>query len=163
MKSRISFDCEPKMENILGVAFLMSLAWFFTTLLIHDLIKRMLGLPADAGYRDGREDMMSAVMLPFFAFVPLILSGAFIAAENLWRRRSIRQTRVIYGALSLALLFWCWWSLRVSLSYGYGNRFHGYAITDTIQAAAYASICFPFALACACLLLSIMRRAPAQI
>ena len=152
----------PKIENVLGVAFLESLAWFSTTVVMHDLLKRALSLPADAGYRDGPEDMMAAMLLPFFMFIPLIVAGALQGIEVWWRNQRELHARLAYLALSGLLSFWCWWSLNTSLSYGYGNHFHGYRITDTVQAAAYASICFPFAVACACVLLAMLRRAPAS-
>ena len=163
MNSQRSTRREIPTETIVGVALLSGaiiIAWFGTTLLIHDLLKRALEIPADAGYRDGDEDMAYAMLLPFFLLVPFIVARVLWGIEVWWRNGRQLPARLVYLALSLALLIWSWWSLNTSLSYGFQNRFHGYRITDTIQAAAYASIGFPLALACACVLLALLRRAP---
>ncbi len=162
MKWRISFNWKPKGEDAFGVAFLVSLVWFLTTLAFHCLALRTFDLPNDAGYRDGDEDMMSAYLLPLVCGMPLWITLTALCIENSWRRALFLRARLICCAFSALLLLWCWWSLQTSLSYGYQNRFHGYRITDTVQAAAYAAIAFPFTVACACLLLAFLRRADAS-
>ena len=159
MKRRLARDGKIPIENVIGVAFVANFAWFVTTILIHDLLKRALSLPADAGYRDGPEDMMAAVMLPLVIPIAPVVVAALFGVEIWWQNQRTLRARLGYCAVSLALLFWCWWNLKASLSYGYQNRFYGYRITDTVQAAAYASLGFPLAVACACLLLAVLRRA----
>lgn len=163
MKWRISWDGKLDFHNFVIVCFLANFAWFLTTLLIHDLLKRALGLPADAGYRDSGEDVVAAVMLPLVIPVTPVVVATLFGIEVWWRSRRILCARVGYCVLSLMLLLWCWWSLQTSLSYGYQNQFHGYRITDTVQAAAYAANPFPIALACACLLSALLRRAPPPV
>lgn len=159
MKRRLSGDGKLKAENIIGMTFLANFAWLVTTIIIHDLLKRALGLPADAGYRDSSEDMMAAVILPLVIPIAPVVVAALFGVEIWWQNQRTLRARLGYCAVSLALLFWCWWNLKTSLSYGFQNRFHGYRIADTVQAAAYASLGFPLAVACACLLIATLRRA----
>ena len=151
----------------MATALLASVGWFCTTLFVHDLLKRALGLPADAGYRDNHPHMMLAYLLPMVIPIPSFTVSALYTVESWWRNHREWAARLAYGTLSLALFFWCWWNLRTLLGDEPRDQFTGYGVptavpTDTVQAAAYASICFPLAIACACLLLAMLRRPAAR-
>ena len=146
-------------ETAFVLAFTLAISWSATTLIFHRLLRENFALPADAGYFEGHRDIMTIYLLPYITCVPPLISSALFAIETLWRRGLVAWARLFYGALSAALLCWCWWSLQTNLNTGQHSYKFG-APSDTIQAAAYASILFPLALVCAGVLIGLLRRAP---
>ena len=152
---------EVRIARLFGVTFLLGAAWLATTFILHQLLLRILDLPGDSGYRDQTEMLMGAYLLPFIFGLPLWVTAALWSIESCWQHGLVARARFSYCGLSLALVLWCCWSLRVNLLSDHGNIFPGYGIpSNTVQAAAYAASAFPLALALGCLLIAIARRAP---
>ena len=144
---------------------LFGAAWLLTTLIFDHLLRRIFRLPAGAGYPGEQQDVLTVYLLPLITCVWPLVASALFGIERLWRTRLVGRARVCYGALSVALIFWCRWSLQTILSHGYGFHANPFGLpADSVQAVAYASALFPFATACACALLACLRRAaPARI
>lgn len=146
-------------EIALGAAIVLSAVWIFTTLAFHRLLLQTFGLPDDAGYYGAHQDVMTVYLLPLITCVWPLAASALCAIEGFWLDKFIWRARLAYLGVGLSLILWCRWSLQTSLNNG--HRLYNYgAPTDTIQAAAYASILFPLAVATVCVLLAMLRRAP---
>ena len=159
MKWRTASPWLLRGETAFALAVVLAIFWAATTLIFHRLLLNNFGLPDDAGYFDAHRDIMTIYLLPYVTCVTPLVSSALFGIESLWRRHLIFWSRLSYGALSGALLFWCEWSLQTDLDNG--HRFYRFgAPVDSVQAAAYAAVLFPFAIACVCVLLAMMRRAP---
>ena len=148
-------------EIALGAAILLGAAWLLTTVVFHRLLRQMFALPDDAGYYGAHKDVTTVYLLPLLTCIWPLSASALCAIEGLWMDKFIWRARLAYLGLGFSLLYWCGWSLQTDLNNG--NRLYHYgAPTDTIQAAAYASICFPIAVATVCVLLALLRRAPSN-
>ena len=146
-------------EIALVAAISLSAAWLLTTLIFHRLLLQFFALPADAGYYGAHQDVTTIYLLPLLTCVWPLTASALCAIEGLWLDKFIWRARLAYLGVGFSLLLWCRWSLQTNLNNGHRLYDFG-APTDTIQAAAYASICFPLAVALCCLLLAVLRRAP---
>ena len=146
-------------EIALIAALLMGAAWLLTTLIFHRLLRQTFGLSADAGYYGAQKDVLTVYLMPLIACVWPLVAGALCAIEGFWWDKLIWRARLSYAGLGFSLLLWCRYSLQTNLNNGHRFYFYG-APTDTIQAAAYASVCFPLAVAATCVLLALLRRAP---
>ena len=146
-------------EIALGAAISLSAAWLLTTLIFHRLLRQLFALPEDAGYYGAHQDVTTIYLLPLITCVWPLSASALCAIEGLWLDKPIWRARLAYCGVAFSLIFWCRWSLQTNLNNG-ERLYHLGAPADTIQAAAYASILFPLAVALCCLLLAVLRRAP---
>ena len=146
-------------EIALGATLVLSAGWLLTTLVFHRLLLQFFYLPADGVYYGAHKDVLTAYLLPLLTCVWPLCATALCAIESLWRDNFIRRARLAYLGLGLALAFWCHWSLQTNLNNG--HRFYVYGVpADSVQAAAYASVLFPLAVAVACVLVAGLRRVP---
>ena len=146
-------------EIALLAAIGLGTAWLITTIAFHRLLRETFALSADGDYYGAQKDVLTIYLLPLITCVWPLVAGALCAIEGFWLSKLIWRARLAYVGLGFSLLLWCHWSLQTDLNSG--NRLYNYgAPKDTIQAAAYASICFPLAVATICVLLALLRRAP---
>lgn len=146
-------------EVALGAAVALSAGWLLTTLIFHRLLLRVFHLPPDGGYYGAHKDVLTAYLLPLITCVWPLSASALCAIEGFWLNKSLWRARLAYLGLGAALAFWCHWSLQTNFNNGHRFYFYG-TPTDSVQAAAYASILFPLAVAASCVLLAFLRRAP---
>lgn len=132
------------------MTFLVSVAWFITTLAFDLLATKLLKLPAATD----SFDRTTAYLLPQIFAVPLWIANAIFNCESQWNCRIFARARLIYCILGGALLLWSYFVMLIGPNHNYRRP------VDTMEGASYASIFFPLALACACLLLALLRRAP---
>ena len=144
-------------EIALCATLVLSAGWLLTTLVFHRLLLQFFYLPATDSYYGAHKDVTTAYLLPLLTCVWPLCASALCAIENFWRAHLIKRARLSYLGVGLALAFWCRWSLQTNLNNG--HRFYFYGVpADSVQAAAYASILFPLAVAVACVLLAGLRR-----
>ena len=146
-------------EIALVAAIALGAAWLLTTLIFHRLLLQIFALPEDAGYYGAHQDVTTVYLLPLITGVWPLTASALCAIESFWPGKRIWRARLAYSGVAFSLMLWCRWSLQTDLNTGHRLYYYG-APTDTIQAAAYASICFPLAVAAVCVLLAVLRRAP---
>ena len=144
-------------EIALVATLVLSAGWLLTTLVFHRLLLQFFYLSADGVYYGAHKDVTTAYLLPILTCVWPLCASALCVIENFWREHHIKRARLGYLGVGVALAFWCRWSLEVNLNNG--HRFYFYGVpTDSVQAAAYASVLFPLAVAVACVLLAGLRR-----
>lgn len=148
MKWRISFAPKAKTKEVWVITFLVSVAWFVTTLAFDLLLTKLLKLPAAA---DSFEKT-AFYLLPQVFSIPLWIANAIFSCESKWKHQIFVGARLAYCALGGALLLWSYFVMLIVPNRNYK------APADTMESAAYASMLFPLALACACFLLAIARR-----
>ena len=144
-------------EIALGATLVLSAGWLLTTLVFHRLLLQFFYLPADGVYYSAHKAVLTAYLLPLLTCIWPLCAGALCAIEGLWRDKCVGRARLAYMGLGVALAIWCYWSLQTNLSNGQRFYFYG-APADSVQAAAYASVLFPLAVAVVCVLLALLRR-----
>ena len=148
MKWHISFARKAKTKEVWAIAFLVSAAWFVTTLAFDLLLTKLLKLPAAAD----SFDRTTSYLLPQVFSIPLWIANAIFSCESKWKHQLFVRARWGYCALGGALLLWSYFVMLIGPNRNYRTP------ADTMEGAAYASILFPLALAGACFLLAIARR-----
>ena len=144
-------------EIALGATLVLSAGWLLTTLVFHRLLLRVFHLPPDGLYYGAHKDVLTAYLLPLLTCLWPLTASALCTIESLWRDNLIQRARLSYFGLGLALAIWCRWGLQTDLNNGHRFYFYG-APADSVQAAAYASILFPLAVAVVCVLVAGLRR-----